>query len=78
VQLKRESFLMEVKRLNYGKNLTQVDIAKMMGVRQPQVSNWLSAKRFPNSTNLIKLSNLLDMEPHELLFKLQEIKDINS
>jgi len=49
-----------------------------MGVRQPQVSNWLSAKRFPNSTNLIKLSNLLDMEPHELLFKLQEIKEINS
>lgn len=69
---------MEIKRLIYDKNLTQVDIAKMMGVRQPQVSNWLSAKRFPNSANLIKLSSLLDMQPEELLFKLQEIKVINS
>jgi len=78
VQVKRESRFMEVKRLMYEKNLTQVDIAKMMGVRQPQVSNWLSAKRFPNSSNLIKLSSLLDMQPDELLFKLQEIKELNS
>ena len=66
---------MEVKRLNYDKNLTQVDIAKMMGVRQPQVSNWLCAKRFPNSTNLIKSELLV------LLYGLSgywRVKDRNS
>ena len=78
MQLNRESIFMEVKRQMVDKNLTQVDIAKMMGTTQPQVSNWLSAKRFPNSTNLIKLSQLLDMQPDELLSSLQEIKELNS
>lgn len=78
VQIMRKSIFMEVKRQMVEKNLTQVDIAKMMGTTQPQVSNWLSAKRFPNSTNLIKLSQLLDMQPDELLSSLQEIKELNS
>jgi transcriptional regulator with XRE-family HTH domain len=68
---------MEVKRLVIDKDLTQSDIAKMMGVTQPQISNWFYAKRFPSSTNLIKLSSILDMQPEELLSKLQTIKQEN-
>lgn len=52
------------------RELTQTEIAKMMGVKQPQVSNWLSGKRIPNAENLIKLSSILELYPEELLEKL--------
>jgi hypothetical protein len=56
------------------RELTQTEIAKMMGVKQPQVSNWLSGKRIPNSENLIKLSTILELYPEELLEKLQILR----
>jgi transcriptional regulator with XRE-family HTH domain len=40
---------------------TQVEIANLMGVKQPQVSNWLNGKRIPTSSNLIKLAGILQM-----------------
>jgi transcriptional regulator with XRE-family HTH domain len=56
------------------RELTQTEIAKMMGVKQPQVSNWLSGKRIPNAENLIKLSTILELYPEELLEKLQTLR----
>jgi transcriptional regulator with XRE-family HTH domain len=47
----------------------------MMGVKQPQVSNWLSGKRIPNAENLIKLSNILELYPEELLEQLQSRRE---
>ena len=58
-------------------DLTQVEIADMMGVKQPQVSNWLNGKRIPTSSNLIKLANILTMRPEQLLEKLESIKQEN-
>jgi transcriptional regulator with XRE-family HTH domain len=55
---------------------TQVEIANLMGVKQPQVSNWLNGKRIPTSTNLIKLAGILQMYPENLLQKLEEIKQV--
>ena len=56
------------------RELTQTEIAKIMGVKQPQVSNWLSGKRIPNAENLIKLSSILELYPEELLEKLQTLR----
>jgi len=56
---------------------TQVEIANLMGVKQPQVSNWLNGKRIPTSSNLIKLAGILQMYPENLLQKLEEIKQVN-
>ena len=56
---------------------TQVEIANLMGVKQPQVSNWLNGKRIPTSTNLIKLAGILQMYPENLLQKLEEIKQVS-
>ena len=53
---------------------TQVEIANLMGVKQPQVSNWLNGKRIPTSSNLIKLAGILQMYPENLLQKLEEKK----
>ena len=58
-------------------DFTQVEIADMMGVKQPQVSNWLNGKRIPTSSNLIKLAGILQMYPENLLQKLEEIKQEN-
>ena len=58
-------------------DLTQVEIADMMGVKQPQVSNWLTGKRKPTSYNLIKLANIFQMRPEHLYEKLEEIKQEN-
>ena len=58
-------------------NYTQVEIAELMGVKQPQVSNWLTGKRKPASYNLIKLASIFQMRPEHLYAKLEEIKQEN-
>lgn len=58
-------------------DFTQVEIADMMGVKQPQVSNWLNGKRIPTSSNLIKLANILAIRPEQLLCKLESLKQEN-
>jgi transcriptional regulator with XRE-family HTH domain len=50
-------------------------LAGIVGVKQPQVSNWLSGKRIPNAENLIKLSNILELYPEELLEQLQSRRE---
>ena len=57
---------------------TQVEIAEMMGVKQPQVSNWLNGKRIPTASNLVKLADILEEYPEELLNKLEVIKQDNN
>ena len=57
--------------------LTQAQIADIMGVKQPQVSNCLNCKRLPTSQNLIKLANILNYYPEELLNDLVEIQKQN-
>ena len=55
-----------------------VEIAEMMGVKQPQVSNWLNGKRIPTASNLIKLADILEEYPEDLLDKLEVIKQENN
>ena len=57
---------------------TQVEIANMMGVKQPQVSNWLNGKRIPTASNLMRLADILEEYPEELLNKLEVIKQDNN
>lgn len=57
--------------------LTQAQIADIMGVKQPQVSNWLNGKRLPTSQNLVKLANILNYYPEELLKDLVKIQKQN-
>ena len=57
---------------------TQSEIAEMMGAKQPQVSNWLNGKRIPSASNLIRLADILEEYPEELLHKLETIKQENN
>ena len=52
---------------------SQQEIAVQVGTTQPHVSNWLNGTRFPNSQNLNKLANVLNITPQELAVRLSEI-----
>lgn len=66
-----------MKKIIIDTELTQAQIADIMGVKQPQVSNWLNGKRLPTSQNLVKLANILNYYPEELLNDLVEIQKQN-
>ena len=63
-----------MKKITIETELTQAQIADIMGVKQPQVSNWLNGKRLPTSQNLVKLANILNYYPEELLNDLKKEK----
>ena len=66
-----------MKKIIIETELTQAQIADIMGVKQPQVSNWLNGKRLPTSQNLVKLANILNYYPEELLKDLEIIQKQN-
>ena len=57
--------------------MTQLEIAEKMGVHQPKVSEWLRGLRTPNSKTILKLAEVLQETPEELMLKLQQIKSLN-
>ena len=58
------------------KGMSQKEIAELVGTSQPHVSNWLNGLRFPNSQNLNKLANVLNLSEEELANKLIEISNL--
>lgn len=48
-------------------NMTQVEVAKLIGIDQTNISNWENDKTRPEYENLIKLSQIYDVSIDELL-----------
>ena len=46
--------------------LKQSEIAEMLGKHQPIISMWFSGKYLISASNLIRLSNVLDVDPEVL------------
>jgi transcriptional regulator with XRE-family HTH domain len=67
-----------MKKFMEEKNLTQVKIAEIMGITQPQVSNWFQGKRLPSAYNLIRLAKIFDIKPEELYLELKDIQILNT
>ena len=59
------------------KGMTQQEIADKMGVHQPKVSEWLRVLRTPNSKTFVKLADVLQETPEDLLLKLQYMRNSN-
>jgi hypothetical protein len=59
------------------KGMTQQEIADKMGVHQPKVSEWLRGLRTPNSKTIVKLADVLQETPEDLLLKLQYMRNSN-
>ena len=58
------------------KGMSQKQIAEKMGVHQPKVSEWLNGLRLPNSKSLVKLAEVLDETPENLVIKLRDISQM--
>jgi transcriptional regulator with XRE-family HTH domain len=50
----------------YERNLNQIQLAALLGMRQSQVSNWLSGKSLPGYLSLCSLIERLELQPSEL------------
>ena len=48
------------------RGLSQQQLAKRIGATQPQVSDWMTGKKTPNSSNLTKLAEAMDMAEEDL------------
>ena len=48
------------------RGLSQQQLAKKIGVTQPQISDWMTGKKTPNSGNLSKLAEAMDMAEEDL------------
>ena len=48
------------------RGLSQQELAKRIGATQPQVSDWMTGKKTPNSGNLTKLAEAMDMAEEDL------------
>jgi len=48
------------------RGLSQQQLARKIGATQPQVSDWMTGKKTPNSGNLSKLAEAMDMAEEDL------------
>lgn len=58
-----------IKRFREKAQLTQVELAKKIGVTQKAVAKWEVGKSFPKAANLLKLSSTLNCSVDELLHR---------
>lgn len=57
----------KLKELRKNKNLTQKEIAEMLGIKQNSYSDWETGKNEPSLSNVVKLSSILNVTTDELL-----------
>lgn len=56
-----------IKYLMKSKNLTQNALAHMLNVKQNTVSQWVNEINEPNCETILKLCEILDTTPNEIL-----------
>lgn len=59
---------LKLKFKRHEKNLTQKELAEIIGVTSQSVSDYERGKTIPNYTNMIKISEILDTPVSELFF----------
>jgi len=51
---------------NMIRGLTQQELARRTGFTQPRISDYMTGKKAPGDTSLLKLAEAMDMDPAEL------------
>ena len=64
--------LTELKRRRVEKNLTQEQLAAIIGVGQSAIANWETGMRKPDVITLIQLAKALDCTADDLLVDIKE------
>ena len=65
--MKRGVKMNNVKKLREGKGYQQKELAIMVGVAQPTISEWEHGKKDPSGDRLRKLSEIFGVNPWEIL-----------
>lgn len=63
----QKTFSKKLKKIMLEKELTQNDLAKLIGLDQSRISKWLTGVRNPSTTNLQKLASALKVSVNDLL-----------
>ena len=61
LHMNTENFIVHLKLTMKKNGLNQLETAKLLGVRQSQVSNWLHGKSMPGFYSLLKLKEKLGL-----------------
>ena len=64
--------LNNIKKLRIKRNITQVDLAKAINVKQETISAYESDKAFPSADALVKIANYLNTSSDYLLGRSEE------
>lgn len=64
--------LNNIKKLRIKRNITQVDLAKAINVKQETISAYESDKAFPSADALVKIANYLNTSSDYLLGRIEE------
>ena len=60
------------------KNLTQIDLAKKLGIKHPSLNAWEKNKKTPTIPLLKKLSQIFDISVDTLIFDEKDIEHLTS
>lgn len=72
----REHWGMTIRQHRQSWDLTQDDVARMIGVSQASVTAWERGTRTPDPETLVKLVKALDIDPRVLFNVEVEIRDV--
>lgn len=64
-----------LKEIRKRRGLQQIDIAEKMGVSVKTISNWETGVRDPSTSNVIRLAEVLDVPPVELIGHIESPVD---
>ncbi len=62
-----ENYKFTLSDLMRDKNLTQIDLAEMLGIKSQNVSRWTTGKVSPTVETVVKLCRCLNCTPNDLI-----------
>ncbi len=74
----QKTFSKKLKQIMLEKELTQAELAKLIGLDQSRISKWLTGTRNPSTPNLQKLASALKVSVNELLSDDTSPQETNS
>jgi transcriptional regulator with XRE-family HTH domain len=66
----------KINLLRKERSLTQIDLAKKLGIKQPSLNAWEKNKKNPTIPMLKKLSEIFDVSVDALLFEKKDIENL--
>lgn len=72
----REHWAQEIRKARRSWDITQVELAHMVGVSQRAVASWEAAARMPEPETLVRIVKALELDPRVLFDVEVEIWDV--